>query len=447
MERFTIIGGGLVGTLQAVFLAQRGYKIDIYEKRQDPGSKGYVGGRSINLALSERGWRALEKVGLRSTIESIALPMHGRMMHGADGSTHFQAYGKPGQAIYSVSRSALNVALIEAARAMPNVQFSFQEECLGVDRHKKTFLSKHQPSGTIREIAFEHILSTDGAYSAVRDYFMHKPRFNYEQAYIGHGYKELSMPSTEEGKHALDASCLHIWPRKDFMMIALPNPDGTFTCTLFLAFEGQNSFKNIETFEAFETFFKHEFPDAYSLFPNLKQEFEENPVSTLMTVKCYPWNDGDQILLMGDAAHAIVPFYGQGMNCGFEDCMVFDQLIDQEKENWKRVFERFSTERKPDADAILELALQNFIEMRDLVGDPRFLLRKKIEAAVHAKYPTMWIPLYSQVTFSPEIPYSLALENGNRQKRIMDEVMQITDIEERWNDEKLHQEIIEKIMH
>lgn len=445
MERFTIIGGGLVGTLQAVFLAKRGYGVDIYEKRQDPGSKGYVGGRSINLALSERGWRALEKVGLRSAIESIALPMHGRMMHGIDGSTHFQAYGKPGQAIYSVSRSALNVALIEAARSMPNVSIYFQEDCLGVDRHKKTFQSKHQPSGEIREIDFDRMLSTDGAYSAVREFFMHKPRFNYEQAYIGHGYKELSMLPDAQNKHKLDKSCLHIWPRKDFMMIALPNPDGTFTCTLFLAFEGQNSFKNIESFDAFETFFKKEFPDAYPLFPNLKQEFEENPVSTLMTVKCSPWNDQDRVLLMGDAAHAIVPFYGQGMNCGFEDCIVFDRLLDEEKGNLNNVFERFSSERKPDADAILELALQNFIEMRDLVGEPSFLLRKKIEAAVHAKYPEQWIPLYTQVTFSPEIPYSKALENGNRQKRIMDEVMQITDIEQRWNDEKLHQEVIEKL--
>lgn len=440
---FTIIGGGLVGSLQAIFLAQRGYQVAVYEKRSDPGSQGYVGGRSINLALSDRGWNALESVGLKTKIEAIGLPMSGRMMHDVHGNTSFQAYGKPGQAIYSVSRSALNVALIEAARSMPGVQFYFDQECLKVEPKKNTFLVENKKTKESQSVNYQRIISTDGAYSAVREFLMHQPRFNYAQEYISHGYKELSMPPKANGEHALDKTCLHIWPRKDFMLIALPNPDGTFTCTLFLAFEGKNSFANIQTYAAFETFFKQEFPDAYSLFPNLAQEFEENPVSGMMTVKCFPWHYKDEIVLMGDAAHAIVPFYGQGMNCGFEDCVSFDGLIHQEKENWAAIFEQFSNTRKPNSDAILELALQNFIEMRDLVGDPDFLLRKKIESALYAKYPKTWIPLYTQVTFSPEIPYAKALADGKKQRFIMDQIMQKPNIEKCWNDDVLHEEILE----
>lgn len=443
-NKITIVGGGLVGALQSIFLAKRGYSVEVYEKRADPGSKGYVGGRSINLALSDRGWRALDFVGLRASIEKIAIPMKGRMIHHQNGDQVFQAYGKSDQAIYSVSRSALNVALIEEAQKYPSIQFFFDQDCVQADFKSKTLQFKHHPSQTMISVQYERLISTDGAYSAVRQSMMTLPRFEYQQHYISHGYKELSMPA-KNNMHVLDKNALHIWPRKDFMMIALPNPDGTFTCTLFLAYEGKNSFEKIQHYSDFEVFFKAEFPDAYPLFPNLKQEFNENPISNLMIVKCYPWHVNKEVVLMGDAAHAIVPFFGQGMNCGFEDCLVMNHLIDEEKGQWDKVFERFSNERKPDGDAICDLALQNFIEMRDLVASPAFLLRKKIEAKVYEKHPSKWVPLYSMVTFSPEISYSKAYQIGLKQNAIMDEIMKLPDIETRCMDMQLFDEIANKI--
>ena len=271
-------------------------------------------------------------------------------------------------------------------------------------------------------------------------------RFNYQQYYLDHGYKELSIPPTADGKHQIEKNALHIWPRGKFMLIALANEDGSFTCTLFFPFEGEESFSTINTDEEITAFFQKTFPDALQLMPNLIDDYHTNPASSLVTIRCAPWNSSDKVLLMGDASHAIVPFYGQGMNSGFEDCSVFDEIFEASGRDWSASFEAFSTQRKPDADAISNLALQNYIEMRDLVADPSFLLRKKIEQKIFEKYPDKWMPLYSQVTFS-HIPYAEALAAGNRQRAIMDKIMSKKNIESEWDSEAIEQEILALAAH
>lgn len=424
-KHIAISGAGLVGSLLAIYLRNRGYAVTVFERRGDMRSGSYVGGRSINLALSNRGIRALEEVGLAEELKRIAIPMHGRMMHDVKGTLSYQAYGKEGQYINSISRSALNIALMNKAEAS-GVQFLFGQTIEKVDLNNTTLTTI---SGTR---SFDLIIGADGAFSAVRDAFRISDRFDYQQFYIEHGYKELSIPAGASGTFQLEKNALHIWPRESFMLIALPNPDGSFTLTLFFPFDGKTSFAALDSGTKIKSFFDQTFPDATALMPSLLEEFRNNPVSSLVTVKSFPWVKNNT-LLIGDAAHAIVPFYGQGMNAGFEDCRVLNQLLDKEGDNWERVLPMFQQVRKPDADAIAQLALDNFIEMRDLVGDKEFLLRKKIEARIHDRYPDRWIPLYSMVTFHENIRYSEALTRGQRQRSIMDDVMKLTDIESTWD--------------
>jgi kynurenine 3-monooxygenase len=290
------------------------------------------------------------------------------------------------------------------------------------------------------------IFGADGAYSIARlQHMLQHEHFDYQQSYIDFGYKELSIPAGENGSFQLEKNALHIWPRGNYMLIALPNIDGSFTCTLFFPFEGDPSFASLNTNEKVRNFFAKTFADATALMPTLAEDFARNPTSSLVTVKCYPWVRDEKFALIGDAAHAIVPFFGQGMNCGFEDCSVLDALIDQHGDDWKAILSRYQELRKPDCDAIADLALNNFIEMRDKVADPRFLLQKKIEAKLHARYPDKWIPAYSQVTFSPHIRYSEALQRGQNQETIMQEIMSTKDIEKIWDSDELHESIIKKI--
>lgn len=444
MDKIVIVGAGLVGSLEAIFLAKRGYEVHVYERRPDMRKTDIVAGRSINLALSDRGWKALETAGVAEAVREMSIPMRGRMMHSVEGELTFQPYGIEQQAIYSVSRGGLNSLLMDHAEKYDNVRLHFDQRCVDVDPDSNTVEFEHTVNGEISKVEAAFIIGTDGAFSAVRARLQKTDRFNYSQFYLEHGYKELVIPANEDGSHRMDKHALHIWPRGKFMLIALANLDGSYTCTLFFPFEGEKSFASLNTPEAVTAFFKEVFPDAFELMPSLTEDYFQNPTSSLVTIRCSPWNYGDRLLLMGDASHAIVPFYGQGMNSGFEDCTVLNDILNRNGGDLSKAIEEFSGSRKKDADAISELALNNFIEMRDLVADEKFLLRKKIEKRIYEKYPDKWMPLYSQVTFS-HIPYSEALKAGDRQKRIMDEIMAMENIAERWDSEAIEQQILRSL--
>ncbi len=445
-KNVTIAGAGLVGSLLSIYLARRGYQVQVYERRPDMRKTGADGGRSINLALSDRGWRGLEGVGIADDIKKIAIPMFGRQIHNRDGSTAFQPYGKNNQAIYSVSRAEINMKLMDLAEERYGVRFHFNKKCSHINRNSGKIIFEDTANGKGEEVKPSLVFGADGAFSATRlNMQLQSDRFDYSQHYIESGYKELIIPPGEGGKFLLEKNALHIWPRGSFMMIALPNPDGNFTCTLFLPFEGERSFAKLKTENDVEAFFKEEFSDAVPLMPTLLKDFFHNPTSSLVTVKCYPWTFDDRLALIGDAAHAVVPFYGQGMNCGFEDCVVLDELIEKHQENWPTILQEYQLHRKPDADAIADLAVANFVEMRDKTADPKFLLQKKIEARFSEKYPAKWIPLYSMVTYSPHIRYSTAQKEGEKQQRIMDHVMSMPNIEARWDSEEVEQAMLKEL--
>jgi 2-polyprenyl-6-methoxyphenol hydroxylase and related FAD-dependent oxidoreductases len=441
-EEITILGAGLIGTLMSIYLRKQGLPVKIYDKRPDMRkSKRYEGGRSINMALSHRGWKSLEEVGLKDRVLPLAIPMYGRRIHDEHGGTSFIPYGKEGQAIYSISRGKFNQLLVEEAENL-GVEMLFDHKCEEVDFRDQTILFSG-PEGNFKKEA-PVIIGADGAYSSLRMSMQKQIRFNYRQEYISHGYKELTIPATADGEFAMDPNALHIWPRGKFMLIALPNPDKSFTCTLFLPFEGTKvCFDKINDAGDLKSVFRAFFPDAYELMPDLTEEYFKNPTSALINVECYPWVQGHS-LLIGDASHAMVPFYGQGMNCGFEDCRVLNGLINKYGHNsWDLVFEKFQKTRKPDTDAICQLAMENFVEMRDTVSNPKFLIRKKIETKLNELYPKDWVPLYSMVTFS-DMSYSEAYAQGQLQDSIMRQVMADPLITENWN--RLdYEEIINKM--
>jgi kynurenine 3-monooxygenase len=430
MKKVVIVGAGLVGSLWAVLMARRGYQVEVYERRPDMRKAGYKGGRSINLAMSERGWKAIERAGIRSEIEKVAIAMPGRMMHAVTGDLTYQPYGKTGEAIYSVSRGGLNLELLHIASNYSNVQFFFEHRCADVDLQQPFISFEDLQSGELKTVEAPLIFAADGAFSAVRYALQKTDRFNYSQKYLDHGYKELNITPNADGTHRMDPNALHIWPRGNFMLIALPNADGTFTCTLFLPFEGENSFERLKSSADVRDFFQRFFPDTLNLIPDIEQQFAQNPTSSLLTVHCSPWQWQERILLIGDAAHAIVPFYGQGMNAGFEDCTVLDTLYDTLNGDWSQIIPQFAASRVKDANAIAELAQRNFIEMRDLVADPKFLLRKKIAALLHEKHPD-FLPVYSMVSFS-NIPYHIALQEDDRQNHLFQKVLGMENIENDW---------------
>lgn len=444
MEHVAIVGAGLVGSLQALFLAQKGYEVSVFERRPDLRKAELIGGRSINLALSERGWKALETVGIADTIKAISIPMYGRKMHAVDGSLTFQPYGKENQAIYSVSRGGLNQHLMNWAERFPSIHYNFDRRCLDVDLHSNTLIFNNEVAQKEERYTFSRIFATDGAFSPIRLRMQQNALFNYAQTYLTHGYKELVIPANEDGTHKMDKNCLHIWPRGEFMMIALPNMDGSFTVTLFFPLKGEKSFETINTAEKVLDFFSSTFHDALELMPSLAEDYFHNPTSTLVTVRCAPWNFEDKVVLMGDAAHAIVPFYGQGMNAGFEDCSVLNEMMEKHSSDWKTLFDAFSAQRCADGNAIAELALNNYIEMRDKTADPDFLLRKKIERKFSDMHPDKWMPLYEQVTFS-HIRYSEALERGIFQREIMDKVMKMPLIHSNWESNDVMNKILSEL--
>lgn len=447
-KEITIVGAGLVGSLLSIYLAKKGYSITVYERRPDLRKNRMSAGKSINLALSDRGWRGLQGVGIADEIKKVAIPMKGRMIHGIDSKLTFQPYGKETQAIYSVSRGGLNCVLMDLAEKN-GVKIIYNERCIGVDLENSIAHFENTENGKKSSVSGTRIFGTDGAFSSGRAQLQNSTdRFNYQQFYLEHGYKELCITPTSDDDFAMEKNALHIWPRGQFMLIALPNLDKTFTCTLFFPFEGEKSFEAIDTKEKMLDFFNKTFPDAVALMPTLADDYFSNPVSSLVTVKCFPWTYKNKLALVGDAAHAIVPFFGQGMNCGFEDCVVMNDLMEKylgkmdEDIAWTKIFDEYQLLRKPDGDAIADLAVANFIEMRDRVGDPKFLLQKKIEAWFSEKHPEKWTPLYTMVTYSPHIRYSTALKEGQRQEKIMQQVMQIPGIDENWNSEEVEKRIL-----
>jgi kynurenine 3-monooxygenase len=417
-QRFTLIGSGLAGGLLAAYLGRRGYNVDLYERRADPREGNIVGGRSINLALSTRGIHALEQLGIADELLRHAIPMRGRMIHDKSGDLHFAPYDvDPKKCINSIGRAALNTTVIEAAQRYSNVRVHFNHRCTDVDLTEAVcYLETENGQLTARGDA---VIGVDGAFSAVRQSMQKKlGNFEYDESYLPHGYKELTIPPGPGGSWQMEKNALHIWPRKSFMMIALPNPDGSFTCTLFWEFEGPRSFATTKTDDDVRRFFDEEFPDAVSLMPTLLEDFRENPTGSLVTIRCAPWSYKDKVALVGDAAHAVVPFYGQGMNAAFEDCVVLDECLGKFPDNRERAFAEYFSWRKENADALADLAVENFIEMRDKTASRTFRAKKKLDHLLEALLPGVYLPLYTMVTFT-RMPYAQAARRARLQDRIV----------------------------
>jgi kynurenine 3-monooxygenase len=426
----TLVGAGLTGPLLAIFLAQRGFRVQIFERRPDMRRVSAVSGRSINLAVSTRGIHALREAGLWDQMSRIVIPMKGRMMHSLAGELTFQPYGKnDAEVINSISRADLNIALMNAAEAR-GVKIHFGERCTGIDWTSGAARFRNEGTGRETTVDSETVIGTDGSASALRTEMQTVARGSISQEQLDYGYKELTIAAAPGGKHVLEPNALHIWPRGSYMLIALPNIDGTFACILFLPLEGREGFAALDTSKKALHFFKERFPDAVSLMPQLEENYSANPTGSMVTIKCSPWHVDGKVLLLGDAAHAIVPFFGQGMNCAFEDCTVFLELLDRLGPDWPVLFQGFERARKINTDAIADLALENFVEMRDRVADPRFLFSKKVELALEAKYPQRFVPEYAMVTFH-RVPYSVAFSRGKTQDRLLAELCDtITRIED-----------------
>jgi kynurenine 3-monooxygenase len=422
-RHITLLGAGLTGPLLAIYLARRGHRIDIYERRPDMRIHDVGGGRSINLALSTRGINALEQIGVAAEVLGDAIPMSGRMIHGLDGSLDFQPYGKEGEAINSISRSGLNIELMNAAERCGGITFTFDARCERVDLAARRIYLSNDQTQQAWPVDVETLIGTDGSGSALRQSMEEQlPEFDSKVEWLEHGYKELEIPAGPDGEFLMEKNALHIWPRHEFMMIALPNPDGSFTCTLFAPFAGEDGLDSITTDDAVMAYFQKFFPDAIPMMPTLLEDWNRNPTSKLATVYSDPWYFEDWALLLGDSAHAIVPFYGQGMNACFEDCLVFDRILQEVgDEEWGDAIRTFYERRKIDTDAIARLALQNFVEMRSRVVDPMYLRRKKIDAALGEMFPQHWMALYSMVTFST-IPYATALDRSQRQDALLEKI-------------------------
>src|SRR5579863_3431639 len=420
-EKITLVGSGLTGPLLAISLARRGFPVEIYERRPDMRRVRVSAGRSINLAISTRGIHALREAGLWEGMRSIIIPMKGRMMHSVTGELTFQPYGKDeNEVINSISRADLNASLMDAAEAS-GAAIRFNERCTGFDLKSSAVRLRNEDTGAETLVESRVVIATDGAASAVRTEMLKLPQFNFSQQYLDYGYKELTIAAGPGGKHRIEPHALHIWPRGSYMLIALPNVDGTFACILFLPFEGNPSFTSLDSDTKVLKFFETNFPDAVPLMPQLQENYSANPVGSMVTIRCSPWSVDGKTLLLGDAAHAIVPFFGQGMNCAFEDCTCFLELLDRHGPQWPNLFCEFERARRLDTDAIADLALENFVEMRDRVADPAFLFRKTVELALEARYPRLFVPKYAMVTFH-RVPYSVARSRGQIQDSVLAEL-------------------------
>jgi kynurenine 3-monooxygenase len=439
---FTVVGGGPVGTLLAILLARHGYKVGLYESRPDSRKTSIYQGKSINIALSDRGWTSLEKIGISAEAKNQAIPMYRRAIHSVDGKLSALPYGKEDDAIWSVSRGGINEQLLDIADEESNITTYFEHRLVDIDFESATTTFKVENDRHL-VVESDFVFGADGAHSKVRRLAHNLPRFSYSQTYMPQCYIELNIAAKSDGTHQIEKNALHIWPRQDFMLIALPNDDGTFTCTLFMNYSGEPSFEALQDRSAVKAFFESNFADAMAYLENPVDVFMEKTAAPLFLVHVFPWSFNRKIGLIGDAAHAIVPFYGQGMNCGFEDCAELNALITQYDHDWDQIFPAYENARKPNGDAIAELSKRNFIEMSDLSGDQKFQLRKKIEAKFSGRYPELWTPLYSMVTFSPDIPYSEALRIGDEQNKVMERIMGLPNIEDDWDKQYVMDQLLD----
>ena len=410
----------MAGGLLAAYFGRRGYEVELYERRTDPRAGNFVGGRSINLALSTRGIHALQQLGIADEVLRHAIPMRGRMIHDKSVRPPFRRIDRdPNKHINSIGRAALNSTVIEAAQRYPNVRVHFNHQCTDVDLDSATAQLLNTETNQVIAAHGNAVIGVDGAFSAVRQAMKRQvDRFEYDESYLAHGYKELTIPPAPDGGWRMEKEALHIWPRKSFMMIALPNPDGSFTCTLFWQSAGPRSFETTKTDDDVRRFFDEEFPDAVPVMPTLLEDFRENPTGSLVTIRCAPWFYKDKVALVGDAAHAVVPFYGQGMNAAFEDCVVLDECLAEFSDNRERAFSEYFSRRKENADALADLAVHNFIEMRDKTASKTFRAKKKLDHALEGLLPGVYLPLYTMVTFT-RIPYAEAACRARWQDRIV----------------------------
>ena len=421
-EKILIVGAGLCGSLLALRMAQRGYQVEVYESRSDLRNSVISAGRSINLSLSDRGLKALRMAGLEKKARALCIPMKGRLMHDAASNTFESNYsGRQGECINSISRGNLNGLLLTEAEKYSNVNIHFNTKCLEIDIESKIVHFQSSDSKEQFTVQADVIFGTDGAGSSLRkSYEKQFPAFKVSQEFLTHGYKELEIPADKNGGHLISKEHLHIWPRGDYMLIALPNMDGSFTVTLFLSYsEGSYNFDNLITKEKIIEFFEKDFPDTLALIPDVLKEFENNPTGKLGTVKCYPWAYKGNTLLLGDSSHAIVPFYGQGMNASFEDVFVFDSVLNHFEGDWATVFSEFQKQRKIDADAIADLAIDNYYEMRDHVANPLFKEKRIVEMGLEKFFPTEYFSKYSLVTFNEHIGYHEAMTKGRAQDKVL----------------------------
>lgn len=438
-KKIAVVGSGLVGSLLAIYLKKAGHTVHVFDRSPDI-RKVEFSGRSINLVMSTRGWKTLQDIGLDAAVNAIGIPVDKRAIHHVDASINYQYYGKEGEAIFSLSRGVLNRKMIDLAEEA-GVEFFFDQKIWDVTLADATLHIGETERGAWEELKFDMVFGSDGAFSRVRHRMQRQSMFNYSQEFLPLGYKELHIPANADGSHKIDKNSLHIWPRGNFMLMALANLDGSFTCTLFMPHQGENSFESLQDVAALEAFFATHFPDTADVIPDLVDDFFKNPTSVLVTMKCFPWTHLDKVALIGDACHAIVPFYGHGMNAGFEDITVLNQMMQKYGDDWTQIFTAYQESRKPNADAIAELSYRNFMEMSTKTADDRFLLQKRIEKWFSDKHPDKWMPLYSRVTFSLQ-PYSEALAFGNQQNEIMDQVMQLENIESMWNSPEVEAKIL-----
>jgi kynurenine 3-monooxygenase len=438
-QKIAVVGSGLVGSLLAIYLRKSGHTVHVYDRSPDIRQIEFSG-RSINLAMSNRGWKALDGVGVGDAVREIAIAMDKRAIHLVD-KLNFQAYGQEGEAIYSISRGLLNRKMIDLAEDA-GAEFFFEQKIWDVTLADATLHIGETERGAWEEKKYDMVFGADGAFSRIRHRMQRQSMFDYSQKFLNIGYKELNIPANPDGTHKLDPNSFHIWPRGEYMLIALPNLDGSFTCTLFMPFEGENSLEQLKDIKLVEAFFAKNFPDAIDVIPKLAEDFFKNPTSTLVTMKCFPWAYEDKIALIGDACHAIVPFYGQGMNAGFEDISILNEMMQLYGDDWKTVLSEYQKSRKPNADAIAELSYRNFMEMSSKTADEKFLLQKKIEKWFSDKHPDLWIPLYSRVTFSDR-PYAEALAIGDDQNAIMEEVLKMDNIDSKWNSVEVENKMLE----
>lgn len=441
-EKITVVGGGLSGPVMAMYLAKKGIRVDIYERRPDMRKENISAGRSINLAISKRGITALEEIGVFHKISSQIIPMYGRKIHNIDESTRFLPYGRPDQYINSVSRSELNILLLTEAEKTGQIRFLFQHSCSGMDLESGTVFFNNEVNGDQKTLQGTPVIAADGSGSAVRESMIKSGYLSGSFDLLGHSYKELSIPPDKSGEFQLEPNALHIWPRGKFMLIALPNMDRSFTVTLFLPNIGDISFSTVRSLVDLNSLFEKNFPDVLDIMPSLKTDYFSNPTGKLGTVRCSQWNVNESVLI-GDAAHAVVPFFGQGMNASFEDCTVLNQMLDSSV-NWKDLFESFSKKRKIDGDAIADMALENYIEMRDSVNKDRFLNERDLERQLELKYPDQFISRYSMVSFH-QIPYSTVQVRGAIQQEILDWILDNETVDTPVTAEEIEKEIKSKL--